>query len=70
MAQVERIEDMQVSDFIQLPAGIWHLNAEAQALFSQAQQFMRDYQGDDMRPQFSVENEPGPGFKARLERIR
>lgn len=70
MAQVEHIADMQVGDFIQLPAGIWHLNAGAQALFAEAQQFMRDYKGDDMRLQFSVENEPGPGFEARLERIR
>jgi uncharacterized protein YigE (DUF2233 family) len=70
MAQVEHIADMQVGDFIQLPAGIWHLNADAQALFAQAQQFMRAYQGEDMRPQFSVESDPGPGFKARLERIR
>lgn len=67
--QVERVEDMEVGDFIQLPAGEWHKNAAAQALYAQAQQAMRDHQGDE-RPQFSVENDPGPGFKAQLQRIR
>lgn len=69
MAQVERVEDLLVGDFIQLPAGEWHKNAAAQALYAEAQQAMADHQGDD-RPQYQVENEPGPGFKARLERIR
>jgi uncharacterized RmlC-like cupin family protein len=67
--QREHVAELQVGDFIQLPAGVWHLNADAQALYAEAQQVMAMHQGDD-RPQFQVENEAGPGFKARLERIR
>lgn len=69
MAQVERVEDMRVGDFIQLPAGEWHKNHAAQVLYAQAQQAMLDHQGSD-RPQYQIENEPGPGFKAQLQRIR
>lgn len=69
MAQREHVAELQVGDFIQLPAGEWHKNAAAQAMYAQAQQAMAEHQGDD-RPQYQVENEPGPGFKARLERIR
>ncbi|MES2148606.1 MAG: hypothetical protein V4508_02325 [Pseudomonadota bacterium] len=70
MAQVERVEDMDVGDFLQLPAQEWHLNVAAKAIYAQAQALTSAHQGDDPAPQFQVQNEPGPGFKARLERIR
>lgn len=67
--QREHVAELQVGDFIQLPAGEWHKNPAAQALYAEAQQIMRTHQGGD-RPQYQVENEAGAGFKARLERIR
>jgi hypothetical protein len=67
--QREHVADLQVGDFIQLPAGEWHKNSAAQAMYGEAQRTMRDHQGGD-RPQFQVQSEPGAGFKARLERIR
>lgn len=70
MAQVERVVDMEVGDFIQLPAQEWHLNLAGKALFAEAQALMIAHTGDGPRPQYQVENEPGEGFKARLERIR
>lgn len=70
MAQVEHVIEMKVGDFIQLPAGEWHKNAAAQAIYAEAQQRMRDAQGTEIVPQYQIENEPGPGFKAKLVRIR
>lgn len=72
--QVERIDDMQVGDFIQLPQGEWHLNHAAKAIYAEAQAKMAAHR-DPSRPspQYSVESEPsitGPIVKARLERIR
>ena len=66
--QVERIEDMQVGDFIQLPQGKWHLNAAAKAMYQQAQDYTIAHASDDPPPQFQIENEPA--HNARLERIR
>lgn len=72
--QVERIEDMQVGDFIELPAGEWDNNAPAKAMLASAQQAMDDHQGDEPRPQFQINSYPRPGEMAcllhRLERIR
>lgn len=70
MRQVEHVAEMQVGDFIQLPAGEWHKNAAARAIYDEAQQRMRDAQATDAAPQFEVENEEGPGYKAKLIRIR
>lgn len=68
MAQVERIEDMQPGDFIQLPAGEWHTNHAAQAMYAQAQKRMAQYEGDGPSPQYQVQYEDK--FKSRLERLR
>ena len=67
--QVERIEDMKVGDFIQLPTGEWSTNHPAQALYAQAQAVMAAHTDEDTpTPQFQVDNEPG--FNAKLTRIR
>jgi hypothetical protein len=72
--QVERIENMQVGDFIELPAGEWDLNLVAKSMFAQAQQVMDDYQGDGLRPQYQIHSYPRPGEMAcllhQLQRIR
>lgn len=70
MTQREHLEELQPGDFIQLPAGEWHTNHRAKTMFADAQQRMRDAQGSDNPPQYEVENEPGPGFKSKLKRIR
>lgn len=71
MAQVEHVSEMkEVGDFIQLPAGEWHKNAPARAIFEQAQQVMLDAQGSESAPQFQIENDPEPGYKSQLVRIR
>lgn len=70
MAQVERVEDMQVGDFIQLPNGEWHTNHAAKAVYATAQKAMREHQGDGLRPQYQVESGPKPQYTNRLERIR
>lgn len=66
--QVERIDDMKVGDFIQLPTGGWDTNQEAQAMYAKAQAVTASHQGNDPAPQYQVQNEPDE--KARLERIR
>lgn len=66
--QVERIEDMKVGDFIQLPEQEWHLNKAAQAMYGKAQAFAAAYQGEGLAPQFQVQYEDK--LKSRLERIR
>jgi hypothetical protein len=66
--QVERIEDMQVGDFIQLPQGMWHSNRAAQAIFQQARDRMTALAANDIPPKYQIENEPE--HNARLERIR
>lgn len=68
MAQVERIEDMQVGDYIQLPAKEWHLNVEAKAMYAQAQAVTAAHKGDDPGPQFQVQYQDK--YNSRLERIR
>lgn len=68
MAQVERIEDMQPGDFIQLPAGEWHTNAAAKAMFAQAQKRMAEHTGEGPSPQYQVQYEDKT--KSRLERLR
>lgn len=70
MAQVERVEDMEVGDFIVLPSGEWHTNHAAKAVYAKAQQLMRDYLGEGPRPQYSVESGPQPECTHRIERIR
>jgi hypothetical protein len=66
--QVERIKDMAVGDFIQLPAGEWHLNHAAKAMYAEAEEAMKAHQGEGPRPQYQVQYEDK--FKSRLERLR
>jgi hypothetical protein len=66
--QVERIDDMQVGDFIQLPQGKWHTNLAAKAMYATAQAKMAAHTGDDPAPQYSIEHEPANN--SRLDRIR
>ena len=72
--QVERIEDMQVGDFIELPQAEWDLNEPAKAMLAAAQLAMEQYQGDGPRPQYQINSYPPEGMvaciKHRLERIR
>lgn len=70
MAQVEHVKDMEVGDFIVLPAGEWHLNHMARAFYEQAQAVTRAHESEGPAPQFQVDSGPSPEFKHRLERIR
>jgi hypothetical protein len=68
MAQVERIEDMEVGDHIVLPRGEWHLNAAAKAIYAQAQEITTAHTGDDAAPQYQVNYTSK--YDSQLERIR
>ncbi len=68
--QVERIEDMQVGDFTQLPNGEWHKNHAAKASYAAAQQFATASE-QEVKPQFQINSySEDKKFNNRLERIR
>lgn len=66
--QREHLHELQVGDFIQLPAGEWHKNHAAQAIYASAQALMAAHSGEGERPQYQVENEDQ--YRARLVRLR
>lgn len=72
--QVEHIQDMQVGDFIELPAGEWDLNQAAKTMFAQAQQITSAHQGEGLAPQYQIHSYPRLGEIAcvqhQLQRIR
>lgn len=70
MAQQERIKDLKVGDWMQLPDGEWHLNRAAKAVYDMAQAYATKAKGE-VKPQFQVESySDGVAFKHKLERIR
>ncbi len=71
--QRERIEDMEVGDYLVMPRQEWHMNHDGQALFAQAQAIMAAHQGDGPAPQYQIQYKSpvsGPPVDSILERLR